>query len=262
MSNDVITKAASLAEDIASWAIVRTRASRASLTRFKSNEADFVTDIDLSLEMWVRDTVTRAFPDHAFIGEEYGATRPASLTWYCDPIDGTTNYASGLPWHSFSLALCDAEGPLMGVVADPHSQDIFKAVRGHGATLNGTPLSVRIRRGLAGGLLLTEWLGSVPWPGMLEFLDRLGRVYCTTRIMGSSTLAVAGLAAGRGQAAVIGEFGAVDLLAAVLIAREAGLRVLDETGADTLFPERGGILVANPGMADELHQLWRACAAG
>lgn len=259
MTPEELTRAATLAESLASWAIVRTRGSRASLTRFKSNEADFVTDTDLSIEMWVRTLVAQTFPAHGFIGEEFGATEERALTWYCDPIDGTTNYATGVPWHSFSLALCDADGPLVGVVADPRTQEVFKAVRGQGATLNGAPLTVARRSGLASTVVLTEWLGSLPWPGQLDLIERLGRACCTTRVMGSSTLTLAGLAAGRGQGGIIGEFGPVDLLAAVLICHEAGLVVRDESGAVTLFPERGGIMVANPGLADELHALWRDC---
>jgi myo-inositol-1(or 4)-monophosphatase len=92
---------------------------------------------------------------------------------------------------------------------------------------------------------------------MLELLTALGDRYCTMRIMGSGTLSVVGVAAGRGVGAVIGQFGAVDHVAAALIVHEAGGVVLDEAGRACLFPSEGGILVAAPEAADALSELWR-----
>lgn len=256
----LLAKATELALGLANWAVVRTRASKVSMTTTKSSAADYVTDIDLAVERWVRNTILNQFPDHGFVGEEFGATEDAPLVWYCDPIDGTTNFSTGLPWHSFSLALVDAEGPLVGVVSDPRTGEVFHAVRGRGAYLNGVPLHVNARTGLAGAVVLTEWLACAPWPGMMTMLEKLGQAYVTTRIMGSSTLSITGLAAGRGQGCVIGRFGAVDLLASVLICDEAGLAVRDENNQRNLFPKTGGVLVANPGVVEELFQLWRPAA--
>lgn len=253
----LLTKATDLALALANWAVVRTRASKVSMTTTKSSAADYVTDIDLAVERWVRNTILGQFPDHGFVGEEFGATGSAPLVWYCDPIDGTTNFSTGLPWHSFSLALVDETGPLVGVVSDPRTGEVFHAVRGRGAYLNGVPLHVNPRTGLAGAVVLTEWLACQPWPGMMGMLEKLGQEYVTTRIMGSSTLSITGLAAGRGQGCVIGRFGAVDLLASVLICDEAGLAVRDENNQRNLFPKSGGVLVAIPGMVDELHALWQ-----
>lgn len=254
----MIRDALSLAQSLASWAIVRTRSSRVSMTATKNNPADYVTDIDLSVEQWVRDSVLREFGDHAFVGEEHGARGNGDYTWYCDPVDGTTNFHVGLPWHSFSLALVDAHGPVVGVVADPRTQEVFSAARGRGAHLNGVPLQVAPRTELTGGVVLTEWLGCAPWPGMSKVLSELSRRYVTVRIMGSSTLSVCGLAAGRGHGTLVGEFGDVDLLAATLICDEAGLAVRNERNERDLRPASGGLLVANQGLVDELHQIWAA----
>ena len=253
----LIAKALELALALAKWAVVRTRASKVSMTTTKSSPADYVTDIDLSVERWVRQTILTNFPDHGFVGEEFGSTPKAPLVWYCDPIDGTTNFSTGLPWHSFSLALVDHEGPLVGVVSDPRTQEVFHAVRGRGAYLNGVPLHVNARNGLDGAVVMTEWLACSPWSGMFATLERLGQAFVTTRIMGSSTLSLTGLAAGRGQGCIIGKFGAVDLLAGVLICAEAGLDVRDEANEPTMFPESGGVMVANPGLADALFEMWR-----
>lgn len=259
MTRDIIAEAERLAENIAAWAVMRMRTSRISMTRTKQHQADIVTDIDLSIEMWVRDAVERAFPEHGFIGEEFGSREGSEYTWYCDPIDGTTNFAHGIGWSSFSLALVDEDGPVVAVLADPRSDEVFRAVRGQGAHLHDRTLGVERRSSLAGTVLMTELLGADPWPGMGEMMTLMGRERVTTRVMGSSALSVASVAAGRGHSAIIGEFGAVDLLAAVLIAHEAGLDVLDEEGRPTLFPASGGLLVANPGFSARLHGIWRDC---
>ena len=87
-------------------------------------------------------------------------------------------------------------------------------------------------------------------------LGRLGKRYCTLRVMGSGTLTVVGVAAGRGVGSVIGRFGAVDHVAAALVVQEAGGVVLDAEGRRTLFPREGGILAAAPEAAEALHELW------
>ncbi len=110
---------------------------------------------------------------------------------------------------------------------------------------------------LAGRVVCTELAGHLPWPGMVELLAALGERFCTLRIMGSGTMSLAGVAAGRGSGAVIGKFGPVDHLAAALIVHEAGGVVLDAAGSPDLFPSSGGILAAAPEAVDALYALWR-----
>ena len=111
---------------------------------------------------------------------------------------------------------------------------------------------------LSGGVVLTEWAAHVPFPGMLQLLAGLADRHCTTRVMGSGTLTLAHVAAGRCAGAVIGEFHPEDHLAATLLADEAGLAVWDQQGEQQPFPDSGGILVARPAVASELFELWRA----
>jgi myo-inositol-1(or 4)-monophosphatase len=245
--------------ELARWAVDTTaRLSLGDIGR-KSNPADLVTDADTAIERHVRAVVAERFPDHAFVGEEYGGSaRPGVPTWYLDPVDGTTNLANGMPWSSFSLALAIDDRPLLAVVADPWRHQIFDARAGGGARLDGQVLQVRADTALAGGIVSTELNGHRPWPGMPDFCDGLSRRYCTVRVMGSGTLTLAGVAAGRSAGAVVGGFGAEDHLAAALIAHEAGAVVLDESGIPTLFPDSGGMLIAAPAVADELFELWSA----
>jgi myo-inositol-1(or 4)-monophosphatase len=250
-----------VARGLARWAMAFTRETGPGEVSAKKDAADLVTEVDVAVERRVREVVGHHFPDHGFVGEEMGGhPEPRTPCWYLDPVDGTANLANRVPWNAFSLALVLDDMPLVAVVADPWRGELFEAVLGRGARLNGAPLSLPQGRStedpLRGRIVSTELANHVPWPGMLELLERLGERYCTLRIMGSGTLTVVGVAAGRGAGAVIGRFGAVDHVAAALIVQEAGGVVLDAHGKPNLFPEEGGILAAAPEAAAALHELW------
>ena len=228
--------------------------------RTKAHAADPVTDIDLATERAVREHLLEAFPGHVVVGEEFGGTSEGGPTWYCDPVDGTTNLAAGLPWTSFSLSLAVGHTPLVGVVADPWRREVFSAVAGHGAfrrTADGRdePVQVADVDRLAGAVVLTEWAAHTPWPGMFRLLDGLASEMCTTRIMGSGTLTVTSIGAGRAAGAVIGDFHPEDHLAALLICREAGALVLDARGEETMWPRPGPFAVGAPAITSQLLQL-------
>jgi len=258
-----LDRAMSLARALGSWAneVIRTVGPKSIET--KANPADLVTNIDVMIERHVREVVTATFPTHNFIGEETaGEFRPGIPTWYLDPLDGTTNFANGIPWSSFSLALALDYSPLLGVVADPWRSEIFEAIAGQGAYLNRKPLKISfVERGesvLSGRVVSTELSAYEPWPGMLTMLETLAENFCTMRIMGSGTLSLVGVAASRGVGAVIGSFSPIDHLAATLIVHEAGGVVCDRKGDENLFPLGGGVMVCAPQVADALFEIWAA----
>jgi fructose-1,6-bisphosphatase/inositol monophosphatase family enzyme len=250
------------AEELGQWAVDYIGSHQATDISTKAGPADFVTETDRAVERHVREQVAEHYPDHAVMGEEYGAAGPeeAKLRWFVDPVDGTTNYAHGLPWSSFSLGLVDAEGPAVGVVADPYRSEIFSAVRGGGARLDGIPVRCSNATDLAGSVVLTELAGYRGWDGLHPMMATLAAAQSTTRIMGSSALSVVAAAVGRADAVVLGGYNTWDVVAAVLIAREAGARVLGADGADlALVPSSadGGLLAAAPGIAAAVHAAWR-----
>jgi fructose-1,6-bisphosphatase/inositol monophosphatase family enzyme len=223
----------------------------------KAHAADLVTDVDRAVERHVREVLAAEFPAHVVVGEEEGGTARAGVPcWYLDPVDGTTNYAHGLGWSSFSLALALDETPLVGVVADPWRGEVWSA---RAATLDGVPLRLddappEQGTALAGTLVLTEWAAHVPFPGQPELLADLAAQHVTTRVLGSGTLSTVSVGAGRAAGCVIGDFHPEDHLAATLIAREAGARCLDADGRETAWP-RGAFLVAAPAYAEALGDL-------
>lgn len=228
----------------------------------KHGPSDYVTVTDRAVEHLVRETIHQRFPDHTVVGEELGVMgdAEAEFVWYVDPVDGTTNFAHGLPWSSFSLALRDESGGAVGVVADPYRREVFGAARTRGARLNGRPIRSRTDTTLAGAVVLTEWAAHRPWPGMEQMFLELSAKLCTTRIMGSSALSVASVGAGRAAAAVLGGYNTWDALAAVVVAREAGVLILGRDGLEHDLPPgegpTGGLLAVAPGVACELHRLW------
>src|ERR1700712_3550759 len=125
----------------------------------KENAADLVTDVDTATERAVRALIAERLPGHVVVGEEYGGTAVDGPTWYCDPVDGTTNLTAGLPWTSFSLSLTLHGQPVLGVVADPWRHEVLDAVVGVGARRNGVALARADADGgsLSGGVVMTEW---------------------------------------------------------------------------------------------------------
>jgi fructose-1,6-bisphosphatase/inositol monophosphatase family enzyme len=247
------------AEILALWALDRIH-RRPTDVDVKSGPADYVTDTDREIERHIRAELNRLFPDHAVNGEEYGdggdtdsSDRP---TWFIDPVDGTTNYAHDLPWHSFSLGLHDAAGPLVAVVADAGRGEIISAARGLGARRDGVPIKASSATDPTGAVVLTELAATAPWPGQLAFLERLTQRDVTMRIMGSSALSLATVGTGRIAAAALGGgYGMWDVAAGALIAREAGARVFAHDGTEagpSDAPPLGGLLAAAPGIADAL----------
>lgn len=255
-----LTQALTVAKELAQWATARIRLPRnhqsQGTVREKASPADIVTETDEAIESHVRAALATAFPTHGIEGEEYGVRAPATPDapyWVIDPVDGTTNYAHGIGWCSFSLGLVAPDGtPLLGLVADPWRAETFTATRGGGAHLNNTPIQAADHTTLTGHVFLTEWAAHAHWPGLDPLMTRLSARHCTTRVMGSTALSLTQVAAGRATAAAIGEFHAVDGLPAYLIAVEAGAAAVPQ------FPRYDApFLLTAPGVAEEMGELWR-----
>src|SRR5690606_34517405 len=122
----------------------------------KKGTIDLVTDVDLEVERMFRALIAERFPDHDVLAEEMGGAGTGSrYRWVFDPLDGTTNYAHGLPIFCSSLALEIDGVASVGAVFDPNRQELFTAERGVGAWLNGEPLSVTTTGSLIESLLVT-----------------------------------------------------------------------------------------------------------
>lgn len=222
----------------------------------KRDEADWVTDVDLEIEKTVRSVLHTEFPNCAVVGEEFGESGEAGeWKWYIDPIDGTCNYANGIPWSSFSLCLTHCEIPMIGVLAQPFTNEVFHAWRGHGAFVDDKPL--RLADGdvaLPGGVVTMELANHAHWDGMDDAMRFLQDTRVTARIMGSSALSIVQVAAGRAVGAILGGSGFIDVSAAMLIAEEAGAKLRSQR-SDGSFGSSIGMVAAHPSV---LEALWNA----
>jgi len=181
------------AEELALWAVDYIRSHTPTDVGTKAGPADFVTETDREVEEYVRKRIAEEFPDDAVVGEEFGASGPsdAARRWFVDPVDGTTNYAHGVPWASFSLGLVDAAGPIVGVVADPYREEVFSAARDAGARLGGVTDPVR-RASRPGRRCAGHRIGRAPGLGRAAADDRSscrGRMHVQdSRLVGNCRL--------------------------------------------------------------------------
>lgn len=144
MSSPALDPLAAVARDAARAAgaqLLRRFGAGATGVRTKTSRTDMVSDADREAEATIVAAIHAARPDDAILSEEGGGMDGAgSVRWIVDPLDGTTNFLWGIPHWSVSVAVSDAAGPAVGVVFDPCRDEMYCAVRGGGATLNGAPL--------------------------------------------------------------------------------------------------------------------------
>ena len=220
-----------------------------------ANPFDWVTDTDRTLERHTRRVLAAEFPAVPVLGEGYGAdagVAHAALRWVVDPVDGTANYVAGFPWCAYSLALVDAHGPVVGVIADPSRAQIYAAARGRGVRANGVPVRATARSPV-GGLVCAE-LSVATAPA---FTREATAAHAGVRVLGSAALAITQVALGHAIAAVLDHYQEWDVAGAVCLAVEAGAVVVDGTGRPHPLPT-GTMLVAVPGALDDVLRWWRA----
>jgi myo-inositol-1(or 4)-monophosphatase len=204
-------------------------------------------------ELLVRE-LRSARPDDGLLGEEGGAIAGTSgLTWVIDPIDGTVNYLYGIPQWAVSIGLEDGSGAIVGVVYDPSKGELWQAVRGEGASLNGVPLACSTATDLAQSLVGTGFgydarRRHAQSRAVADLLPKVRDI----RRLGSGALDLCSVAAGRLDGYYEQGLSAWDLSAGELIAREAGAVVTGLRGRDASYDL---VLAAAPGIHQALHDL-------
>ena len=217
----------------------------------KKGTIDLVTEVDLECERMCRAVIAERFPDHGVLAEELssGSGERAASThrWVFDPLDGTTNYAHGLPIFCASLALEINGRPEAAAVYDPTRRELFTAERGEGAYLNGGRLHVSSADRLIDSLLVTGFPYDVhKQSGDLVglFGAFLGKARAVRRL-GSAALDLCYVAAGRFDAFWEQHLKPWDVAAGALIAAEAGGAVTGMDGSP--FDPAAAHLVASNG---------------
>lgn len=220
----------------------------------KSTPTDPVSDADRDAEALILERLTRERPEDGVLAEE-GGGRPATsgLTWVVDPLDGTVNFLFGIAAWAVSIAVEDAEGPLVAVVRQPTVDETFTAVRGRGARLNGDVIRVSAKEDLETALIGTGFAydpraRSEQAALLQKVLPRVRDI----RRAGSAALDLAAVACGRLDAVYESPMERWDRAAGTLLIREAGGMVTDLPAPLGLST---GVIAANPILHAKLEAL-------
>lgn len=230
-------------------AVTAARAGAEELLRFWNSRTvsekapkDLVTDADLASQKAIRDILMDAFADYAFVGEEEGETEPpadvragdadAPPCWVVDPLDGTVNYVHQLQSFAVSIGLYQAGKMRLGVILDPITEELYTAIDGHGAHLNGQALKTSDCNDLSHALIACSFPAGVKGdsPEVTRFVKVLERCRSLRRL-GSCALNMCYVAAGRLDGYWATNVSAWDSAAGTVIAREAGAQLTAYDGS-------------------------------
>ncbi len=239
--------------------LVREGYLEAHTERQKGHSHNLVTETDIASEKLIVAELARRFPSHSIRAEEGGgstgregdAADGEEIAWYVDPLDGTNNFAHGYPVFSVSLAAMRGNAVLVGVTYDPTRDEVFTAIAGEGAMLNGTGIEVSERSSLDASLVATGFpydKQKNPDNNLAQFAQVVPNVRGIRR-SGSAALDLAYVAAGRLDAYWERGTAAWDVAAGVLMVLEAGGRVTDYEGGAAVVD--GGRFVASNGRIHE-----------
>lgn len=220
----------------------------------KEGMNNLVTEADHASEKAIINIIRSQFPDHQVLAEEAGEIiRDSNYKWIVDPIDGTVNFAHGIPINCVSIGIEHNGEIIMGAVYNPHLNELFFAEKGKGATLNDKPIHVSGQTEVLKACLVTGFpytYINIP-NGPLEIFERLIRKGVPVRRLGSAAIDLCWVAAGRFDGFYEHKLEAWDSAAGYLIVEEAGGKVTDFEGKKfSVYQHR--ILATNGKIHDEM----------
>jgi myo-inositol-1(or 4)-monophosphatase len=234
-------------------------------TEYKgAGTVDVVTDADRASEKLIVESLRAAFPDHGIIGEEGSRSQIAGdYIWYVDPLDGTTNFAHGLPIFCVSIGLARNNEVVAGVVYDPSRNELFAAQRGRGATLNGERIHVSKISKLGESLLGTGFPSKKRHLNPnIYFYHQLTMKSHGIRRAGSAALDLACVASGRYEGFWEFNLNAWDTAAGALLVEEAGGTLTYIDGSKFDVAESREVLATNGIIHRELMAEMKAVMEG
>lgn len=253
MNSDPVLAVAIRAARRAGSVIIDAARDLKRLPSSSKEHVDVVTSADNDAEDAIVATLRAAFPEHAILGEESGhipgARDGAGHKWIVDPLDGSANFAHGYPYYAVSIALAHGNEFTHAVVLDPVHDELFTAVRGKGAQLNGTPLRASACTRLADALVGTVFptRSSPLMATYLPLFNALLPQCAGIRRAGACALDLCYVASGRLDGLFVMSLQGWDVAAGALIVSEAGGRVGDFAGGAD-FLDTNHVIAASTGL--------------
>jgi myo-inositol-1(or 4)-monophosphatase len=208
---------------------------------------NLVTEADHAAEKAVLNVIKSHFPDHYILSEEAGEiVHDSEYKWIIDPLDGTVNFAHGIPLNCVSIAIEKNGEVILAAVFNPHIHELFFAEKGAGATLNDNPVSVSSEQQVTRSCLVTGFPYTYPETpnGPLDVFERFIRKGIPVRRLGSAAIDLCWVACGRFDGFYEHELAAWDSAAGYLIVEEAGGIVTDFNG-NKFSPYQPHVLATN-----------------
>ena len=202
---------------------------------------DYLTETDAASEAHIRSVIARYYPDDHFFGEEGGGVIGDRI-WVVDPVDGTANFARGIPHFCISIAYVEAGQTQFGAIYNPALDELYFAELGKGATLNGRPIVAAVTERFDAASVEMGWSTRVANEAYLDVMGELLSLGANVRRAGSGAMALAYVADGRSDGYVELHMNAWDCLAGLLLVSEAGGVVCPFFEIGTL--EHGGPVLA------------------
>ena len=230
-------------------------ARRTTLPIGRKGKQDVVSEADRACEDLIIGALSKAFPDDGFLGEEGGERNSgADAVWVIDPIDGTYNFLTGVPFWCVSLGLVVKGEAVLGAIFHPSADELFSAARGSGAFLNGAPMKVSGATDITRARVCLGFSYRCTVEEHVRVVDALLNAGCEYCRIGSGALGLAYCAAGRFDGYWERHISAWDAAAGIVLVREAGGWTNDFLDGDGL---RLGneILAATPALAESLKRL-------
>ncbi|WP_323006590.1 inositol monophosphatase [Pseudorhodobacter sp.] len=228
------------------------RQSRQGAHVGRKGPQDFLTETDGTVEAHLRARLKEAFPEDDFLGEESGGTVTSGHVWVVDPIDGTANFARGIPHFCISIAFV-VDGVIeIGAINAPAMDDLYFARRGAGATRNGLPINTAGTDNFDAACIELGWSNRMPQSQYLAVLTGMLDAGANVRRAASGALGLAYVADGRSDGYVELHMNAWDCLAGLLLVQEAGGATCDFLGAENALSEGAPVLAATPAFAAQL----------
>jgi len=237
---------------------------RLAMERFRQPQSvsvkgrgNLVTQVDLAIETYIARTLAEEFPEHALLSEESNPSVSdlEGWMWVVDPLDGTRNYVSGIPFFCINIALCFAGETVAGWTYDPVHDELFRAKKGAGAWVNDQPARVSRMTSVQASVMGFDMGYDDDRAGyMLDVMSKLWPGMQAIRIPGSAALGLAYAACGRYDLFTHNLLYPWDLAPGILLVREAGGVITDRVGgAITLYSE--GAIAGGPSVHEDFLRL-------